>query len=301
MHALAVWFRDNQRVLPWRLAEAGPWGVLVSEVMLHQTPVARVIPVYSQWMERWPTPRALADASVADALRAWGRLGYPRRARNLHQIATRIVTEHGGTVPRGLEDLLALPGIGDYTARAVRCFAFGIPEPVVDTNVRRVMARAVFGQAQAGPPRAVEDRRVVAAVLEVLPSVEEKVLGAAGLMELGQTLCRSGEPACDGCPLIAACEWRKAGYPPYEGPLPRAQAPYEGSDRHVRGIILRELRSSDTPVPDHFLSSLWPDRQQYRRCLHSLVLDGLIQRASDDPESYELFAEDDTGVVSSST
>lgn len=285
---LERWFSEEKRDLPWRRADAGAWGVLVSEIMLQQTPVNRVIPVWQEWMARWPSPTSLAASSVADAVTAWGRLGYPRRAKRLYETACVLRDEYHGNVPEDLESLLALPGIGHYTARAIRCFAFGIPEPVVDTNVRRVVARAVFGHAQAGPPREVEDRRAVAAILHSLESEATKCAIAAGLMELGAVLCQSHKPQCEPCPLWDACEWRKAGYPPYEGPARTPQAPYQGSDRQVRGIILRELRGSDTPVPEEFLSALWPDRQQFRRSLMSLILDGLIRESLQQPGAFEL-------------
>lgn len=288
LQELATWFETTKRDLPWRKAEAGPWGVLVSEIMLQQTPVNRVLPVWEEWMARWPNPQALASSTVADAVTAWGRLGYPRRAKRLHDIASVLVERHRGQVPEGLDDLLALPGVGHYTARAIRCFAFGIPEPVVDTNVRRVVARAVFGNAQAGPPRETEDRRNVAAILHTLDSDSLKCSISAGLMELGAIVCRARNPMCTECPLFDACEWRKAGYPDYTGPTVSAQPKYEGSDRQVRGIILRELRSSEVPIPEEFLGSLWPDRQQYRRALMSLILDGLIRETAENSREFEL-------------
>src|SRR5690606_7452204 len=137
-----AWFDHAARDLPWRRPECSPWGVLVSEIMLQQTPVVRVLPAWMSWMERWPTPAHLAAASQADAVRAWDRLGYPRRAKRLWECAGEIVRRHGGEVPDDEEELLALPGIGAYTAAAVRSFAFGRRAVVLDTNVRRVIARA---------------------------------------------------------------------------------------------------------------------------------------------------------------
>ena len=288
LHDLASWFETSKRDLPWRQPDAGPWGVLVSEIMLQQTPVNRVLPVWEEWMARWPDPAALASSTVADAVTAWGRLGYPRRAKRLHDIAVVLVEQHHGHVPQGLEELLALPGVGHYTARAIRCFAFEIPEPVVDTNVRRVVARAVFGSAHPGPPRDTDDRRNVAAILHTLDSDSLKCSISAALMELGAVVCKARNPVCSECPLFDACEWRKAGYPAYAGPPVVTQPKYEGSDRQVRGIILRELRASDVPIPDAFLSSLWPDRQQYRRALMSLILDGLIRETAENSREFEL-------------
>lgn len=250
---------------------------MVSEVMLQQTPVARVQPVWQDWMDRWPTPPDLASSSQAVAVSAWGRLGYPRRAMRLHQAARVISHDHHGQVPRDLDALLSLPGIGDYTARAIRTFAFGIPEPVVDTNVRRVIARAVDGQAEAGPPRITADRNAVGEVLSP-QSVDTQVQGAKALMELGAVVCTARTPHCEQCPLRDACTWRLAGYPAYEGTKAPRQARFEGSDRQVRGIILRELRHSDTPVPEGFLITLWHDPAQYQRALESLLQDGLAVR-----------------------
>lgn len=274
---LNQWFARHQRPLPWRDRDCSPWGVMVSEVMLQQTPVARVEPVWHQWMERWPSPSDLADSSRADAVVAWGRLGYPRRALRLHQAATRIKSDHGGLVPSELDALLALPGIGDYTARAIRTFAFGIPEPVVDTNVRRVMARVVNGQGEAGPPRVTADRSALWAVLEP-EQPHAQVQAAKAIMELGAVVCTARTPRCDGCPLQSSCAWRSAGYPEYRGAPGPKQAKFEGSDRQVRGIILRELRHSDIPVPEDFLLTLWHDEDQLRRALESLINDGLAAR-----------------------
>lgn len=286
--SLVEWFETTKRDLPWRDPKCGAWGVMVSEVMLQQTPVNRVLPRFSYWMERWPTPSHLASDSVAEAVKAWERLGYPRRAKRLHEAASVITTVHNGEVPLDLEHLLALPGIGDYTARAIRCFAYGIPEPIVDTNIRRVVARYMQGQASAGPAKTREDRERVQTLLAPLTKPAEACSAAAGLMELGAVVCTPTKPRCDQCPLAASCAWKAAGFPAYEGPLPPQQAQYEGSDRQVRGIILRELRGSDIPVPEKFLVSLWTDKQQATKALRSLESDGLIRAASSDAGSWEL-------------
>ena len=278
--ALTEWFALHQRPLPWREKSCSAWGVMVSEVMLQQTPVARVEPVWFEWMSRWPSPSDLAQASKAEVVTAWGRLGYPRRALRLHGAAVQIVADHEGKVPQDLDDLLSLPGIGDYTARAIRTFAFGIPEPVVDTNVRRVVARAHKGNGEAGPPRVRSDREELWGVLSAEDN-DTQVQGAKAIMELGATICTARTPRCEECPLAPACAWRGAGYPEYAGAKAPTQARFEGSDRQVRGIILRELRHSDTPVPEDFLASLWPDRQQFQRALDSLVSDGLAIRESE--------------------
>lgn len=285
---LIEWFETTKRDLPWREPDCPPWGIMVSEVMLQQTPVQRVLPKFAYWMERWPTPADLAGDSVAEAVRAWDRLGYPRRAKRLHEAATIITQSHRGQVPENLDDLLALPGVGDYTARAIRCFAFGIPEPIVDTNIRRVVARSVLGVGNAGPAKTTEDRNRVEALLAPISDEAAACSAAAGLMELGAVLCAPANPRCDLCPLASSCAWKKAGFPDYEGPLKPTQAQYEGSDRQVRGIILRELRGSDIPVPEEFLLSLWPDHKQGSKALLSLEADGLIRRSAENSSDYEL-------------
>lgn len=288
MSGLTEWFDLTKRDLPWRRPDCGAWGVLVSEVMLQQTPVSRVVPAFEAWMARWPTPSDLAMDSTAEAVRMWDRLGYPRRARRLHQTATLITEDHGGQVPRALADLLGLPGVGDYTARAVRCFAWGIPEPVVDTNVRRVVARSVLGQGQAGPPRLTPDLNATQNLLVTLEGDANRCTGAAALMELGAVVCTAKNPACARCPVATTCAWKNAGYPPYRGPLLAKQATYEGSDRQVRGIILRELRHSDVPIPRDFFDTLAADSTQLTRALNSLTHDGLVEESADCPGHYHL-------------
>ncbi|MER3389242.1 MAG: A/G-specific adenine glycosylase [Microcella sp.] len=274
------WFAANARDLPWRRPGFSAWGTLVSEIMLQQTPVARVIPRLEQWLARWPNPDALAADSPADAVRAWDRLGYPRRALRLHAAAVAISEQYGGEVPRDVDALLALPGIGEYTARAVAAFAFGVRTPVVDVNTRRVLARAVAGQGEAGPARSRADLAAMEALLPSDPA-EARAFNA-GAMELGQTVCTARTPRCESCPLARLCAWRAAGYPAYAGPTAPRQARFEGSDRQVRGLILRELRHSDTAVPADVIESLWPDAVQRERALASLLVDGL---ALGDPSS----------------
>ncbi|MGV8896613.1 MAG: A/G-specific adenine glycosylase [Rhodoglobus sp.] len=282
--AVNDWFLDNQRDLPWRREGFGAWGILVSEIMLQQTPVARVIPRLEQWLERWPTPTALASSPPGDAVRAWERLGYPRRALRLHAAAVVITEEHGGEVPSEVEKLLRLPGVGDYTARAVAAFAFGLRHPVVDTNVRRVIARAVLGQGEAGP---ASTRRDLAAMETLLPRDERAArLFNAGVMELGALVCTARAPKCADCPIADSCAWRAAGYPAYSGPRAAVQAAFGGSDRQVRGLILAELRGSDIPVTDAELEGLWPDATQLARALASLQADGLV--VADGFGAYEL-------------
>jgi A/G-specific adenine glycosylase len=268
------WFRGNARDLPWRRAGFGAWGILVSEIMLQQTQVDRVIPRLAAWLERWPDPAALAASPPGDAVRAWDRLGYPRRALRLHAAATAIVERHDGVVPTGVEELLALPGIGDYTARAVAAFAYGVRVPVVDTNVRRVIARAVLGQGEAGPPSARRDLAAMSALLPDDPG-DARLFNAAA-MELGAVVCTARAPRCGDCPIAEACRWRIDGYPVYEGPRSARQPRFEGSDRQVRGFILRELRGSDIPVTGGDLEGLRAGTEQRERALAGLIADGLV-------------------------
>ncbi len=278
-----AWFRAHGRALPWRADGFGAWGTLVSEIMLQQTPVARVIPRLATWLERWPTPAALAASPSGDAVRAWEKLGYPRRALNLHAAAVAIVERHDGVVPREVDALLALPGIGDYTARAVAAFAFGDRHPVVDTNVRRVIARAVDGLGEAGPP---STRRDLAAMERLLPENRDQARALnAGIMELGQVVCTARAPRCGECPLAGLCAWRADGFPSYEGPRAPTQKKYEGSDRQVRGRILAELRASDIPVTAGEIEAVWPDAVQRERALAGLLADGLVVAG---PDGYEL-------------
>jgi A/G-specific adenine glycosylase len=271
--ALGDWFADAARPLPWRAAEVSPWAVLVSEFMLQQTQVARVVPRWEAWIARWPTPAALAAEPPSEAVRAWDRLGYPRRALWLHRAAVEIVERHGGEVPAELDDLLALQGVGPYTARAIAAFAFGRRHPVVDTNTRRVLARAVLGQAQPGPPSTAHDLATMGALLPRADAAARTFNAAA--MELGATVCTARTPSCDTCPIAAACEWRRAGYPPYDGPRRAVQAPFAGSDRQVRGLVMRELRAAHRPVHPRELAPLWPDAAQLERAVDGLVVDGL--------------------------
>jgi A/G-specific adenine glycosylase len=272
------WYRAEQRDLPWRRPGTTPWGVLVSEIMLQQTPVARVEPVWLSWMDAWPRPSALAEASRADVLRAWGKLGYPRRALRLRETAAVIATGHADTVPSDVETLLTLPGIGAYTARAVAAFGYGRRCPVVDTNVRRVVARAVHGRGDAGPARAGADLADVDALLPAEPAVAAEL--SAGLMELGAVVCTARSPRCSACPARGVCAWHTAGRPDYTGPRRPVQG-FAGTDRQVRGRLLDVLRAAPGPVEPAALDAAWDDAAQRERCLRSLVTDGLAERLGD--------------------
>ncbi len=273
VHATSAWFAVNARDLPWRGPGCSAWGVLVSEVMLQQTPVSRVEPVWREWLARWPDAAAFAAASPDEVLRAWGRLGYPRRALRLHECARAIVERHGGEVPDDEELLRALPGIGEYTAAAVRAFAFGRRAVVVDTNVRRVLARTLTGTALPPPHPTAAERQLARAV--VPDGDADAARWAAASMELGALVCTARSPRCAGCPVASMCAWRAAGYPPDEHTARRRTQPWHGTDRQVRGRIMALLRDAVGPVPLGAIEALEPDRAKLTRCLDSLVTDGL--------------------------
>jgi A/G-specific adenine glycosylase len=270
VRALIRWFDVHERPLPWR--SSTPWGVLVSEFMLQQTPVDRVLPVWPRWMERWPTPADLARAPMADALRAWGRLGYPRRAQRLHQSAVAITEQHGGEVPADMAALRQLPGVGDYTAAAILAFAYGRRSIVLDTNVRRVLARTLAGTERA-PSHVTTGERARADAL--WPSAHRRsARWSAAVMEFGALVCTARQPSCTTCPVVHACAWTAAGQP--AAPVARQrQAEYSGSDRQVRGRIMAVLRDSPVPVPASAIEAAWPDEAQRGRALDGLLVDGL--------------------------
>jgi A/G-specific adenine glycosylase len=270
--AILHWYAAHQRDLPWRDPEATPWAVLVSEIMLQQTPVSRVLPVYTAWLARWPTPAALAAATAGDALRAWGRLGYPRRAIRLYQTAQALVERHGGAVPASVTALLALPGIGPYTAAAVASFAFGQRHAVLDTNVRRVLARLISGQELPPVSTSAAERKLAESLLPEEPAVAAR--WSVAVMELGALVCTAARPQCTSCPVARSCAWRLAGHPPGGGA--RRSQGYEGTDRQCRGRLLAVLRAADGPVPGSRLDAAWPGRLQRNRALDSLVADGLV-------------------------
>lgn len=283
------WFDAQGRDLPWRDPACSAWGVLVSEIMLQQTPVVRVLPVWAAWMERWPTPGDLAAESPSEVIRAWGRLGYPRRALRLQAAATEIAHAHGNEVPDESAELLALPGVGTYTAAAVACFAFGRPEVVVDTNIRRVHARLVSG-------RALPEKSLTAAEMalarDLMPEdPDEACRWNASVMELGALVCTARSPSCGQCPVADVCAWREAGMPaPHYTPTGQAWA---GTDRQVRGAIMGLLRDAGhvplSEIPGRTaaagtLGAHRPDPEQFERCVASLVADGLASRNDEGPE-----------------
>jgi A/G-specific adenine glycosylase len=275
--SLIDWFALEGRDLPWRAAGFSPWGILVSEFMLQQTPVVRVIPRLAEWLERWPTPAHLAAVPSGEAVRAWQSLGYPRRALYLHACATAIAEKYDGVVPHDVDELRALPGIGDYTSRAVAVFAYGHRHPVVDTNTRRVIARSVLGLDDAAPPSA---RRDLAAMNELLPVDEEDARRFnAAIMELGAIVCTAQRPDCSICPIRDDCTWKQAGFPETGGPRKIVQKKFTGSDRQVRGLVLALLRRSADPegVDLQSVGELWPDPAQLERAVSGLRRDGLVE------------------------
>lgn len=271
------WFGVHRRDLPWRRPEAGAWGVLVSEFMLQQTPVSRVLPVYQDWMTRWPKPGDLAAEASGEAVRAWGRLGYPRRALRLHGAATAISERHGGVVPHDYTELRALPGVGDYTAAAVASFAYGRRHAVLDTNVRRVLARACSGQQYPANAVSAAERALAEGIL---PEQDAQAAAwAAASMELGALVCTAKNPACTRCPIADLCVWRLAGSPEHAGPPRRGQS-YAGTDRQCRGALLAVLRAAHAPVEADVLFAAWDDEQQRGRALLGLLQDGLAVRTA---------------------
>lgn len=266
------WFAEHGRDLPWRREGTTPWQVLVSEVMSQQTPVARVIEPWRAWTQRWPTPDDLAEEDSSAAVAAWGRLGYPRRALRLHAAARAIATEHGGVVPDSYDELVALPGVGDYTAAAVVSFAFGGRAVVLDTNVRRVIARAECGIANC-PTSTTRAERVVA---EALVPEGDPAGWAVASMELGALVCTVRNPDCSACPISDACRWLAAGRPD-NGPTRRRQS-WQGTDRQCRGVLLDVIRNAPDGVEVDVVLQAWPHPDQARRCLDSLLADDLVHR-----------------------
>lgn len=273
--AICAWYADHARALPWRLPETTPWGILVSEVMLQQTPVARVEPVWLEWVERWPQAAALAAEPVGEAIRAWGRLGYPRRAARLHAAASEIVNRFDGRVPADMAALRTLPGVGEYTAAAVASFAFGRRAVVLDTNVRRVLSRLDGGVSRPGPTVTRAERERAAGWLPDGP--EEAALWGVAAMELGAQVCTAGDrPNCGACPASGSCAWLAAGRP--AGAVPRRTQAYEGTDRQCRGVLLALLRDAEAPVSRESVLAAWKtDPDQAQRALASLLDDGLVR------------------------
>ncbi|MBC7298971.1 MAG: A/G-specific adenine glycosylase [Demequina sp.] len=286
VNAVLTWYDAHARDLPWRRPDCSAWGVLVSEVMLQQTPVARVLPAWERWMARWPTPADLAAATQADAVRAWERLGYPRRAKRLWECALVLVHEHGGDVPRDVDALVTLPGVGDYTAAAVASFAFGRRTVVLDTNVRRVIGRAWNGVPLPGPSITRAEREFATGIVPAQAS--DAARWAVASMELGSLVCTARAPQCEACPLEGSCEWVAAGRSGLAEAPRRTQA-WHGTDRQVRGRILALLREAADPLTLAGRAALEDiDPGQLDRCLDGLVSDGLISLVDAERGSFAL-------------
>ena len=271
------WYARHARDLPWRAPGSTPWSVLVSEIMLQQTPVARVIPAHARWLARWPTPAALAAEPAGEAIRQWGRLGYPRRALRLHETATIVTERHGGIVPADVGALLALPGIGSYTAAAVASFAYGQRHAVLDTNVRRVLARLVTGVPQPPAAPSVAETRLAESLLPAEPAIAAR--WSVAMMELGALVCTAASPQCGACPVDRECAWLAAGRPPARSR--RRSQRYDGTDRQCRGRLLAVLRECGTPVSRADFDAVWPGPGQLARALDGLVTDGLVDPLPD--------------------
>jgi A/G-specific adenine glycosylase len=271
------WFKKNQRDLPWR--RSGAWGVLVSEIMLQQTPVNRVLPIYNEWMKRWPTPRDLASATSAEVITAWGRLGYPRRALRLHNCAKVISEQYGNHVPDNEIALRALPGIGEYTAAAIVAFAFKERSLVLDVNIRRLFARAIDGVEVPKPSVTKTERKLRA---ELIPS-KNPHLWAAATMELGALVCSAQSPKCQICPIANQCRWRSLDFPKSDQKK-RTQA-WHGTDRQCRGVIVQALRENKV-LTQKEIRKLWHLDSQVEKALSSLIKDQLI--TSPKRNSYSL-------------
>lgn len=276
--AVLRWYGRNARDLPWRRPGTTPWQIMISEFMLQQTPVSRVLEPWRQWVERWPVPAALAAEPAGEAVRAWGRLGYPRRALRLHQAAVVIDRDHDGVVPDDLDELRALPGVGDYTAAAIASFGYAQRHLVLDTNVRRVITRIAAGAQYPHAQPSVAERALAETFLP--PRADRAARWAAASMELGAVVCTARSPRCDVCPVRDHCAWRSAGYPAWDGPPRRGQS-YIGTDRQCRGAILAVLRERDDTVPAETLAAAWPDQDQFHRALTALITDGLVRQHPD--------------------
>ena len=265
---IVTWFKKNKRDLPWR--DTTPWGVMVSEYMLQQTPVNRVLPKWNEWMLRWPTPADLAQATPAEVITAWGRLGYPRRALRLHAAAQIIAQDFNNQIPQSVNVLQTLPGIGEYTAAAIAAFAFEKQTLVMDVNIRRLLTRVIDGNEHPKPAPTAKEK---ASHLALQP-VKNAHIWAAATMELGALVCTSKNPICEQCPVISQCNWRKNGYPKTD--LVRKSQDWHGTDRKCRGTIVQALRENES-LTENAIMKLWPDESQVEKALKSLQTDLLIQ------------------------
>lgn len=303
------WWSRYARDLPWRFGRTTPWGVLVSEVMSQQTQMSRVVPYWTAWMRVWPDAASLAAAPKAEVITAWGRLGYPRRALRLQECARQVAGQYADRLPRDYDQLVALPGIGDYTASAVMSFAYGERIAVIDTNIRRVLSRVFLGRESTGGAASREERQLAWQVLpededpevsdhrvngdDRLETADPQIRSAAwreppsarwnqAVMELGATVCVARKPACDICPLAGHCRFLKAGLPGLGAGRTRPRQRFAGTDRQIRGSILQALRqASGAPVFRKDLKPLCDDEIRLDRCIASLDEDGLLEIGQD--------------------
>lgn len=306
--SVALFWQTRARDLPWRFGRTTPWGVLVCEVMSQQTQMSRVVPYWTAWMQTWPDSQSLSCATAAEVITAWGRLGYPRRALRLQECARVVANEYHNSLPRTYEELIALPGVGDYTASAVLSFAYGEQVAVIDTNIRRVLTRTFAGVESHGGSTTRADRELAAAVLpksdfdtasndsspaapncaptQSSPTCTSSVWNQS-IMEIGATLCTAQSPQCDTCPLQRWCRFKAAGFPGLGARRTRPQQRFVGTNRQVRGIILQALRKahssqiSSQHTQQHSLqrneiNALWSNQAQLGECIASLDNDGLI-------------------------
>jgi A/G-specific adenine glycosylase len=273
---LAAWWDEFSRDFPWREETVTAWGVLLSEVMSQQTPMARVLPYWREWMRMWPTPADLAKASTAEILTAWGRLGYPRRAMRLRECAQQVVSRFDGEVPATYSDLVALPGIGDYTASAVLSFYFHQRVVVLDTNIRRVLSRVFLGCESRGGAASAAEKELAR---DVLPAdAWESVEWNRSVMELGAIVCTSANPLCSQCPLASSCEFYRLGLPGLGQRATRKVQKWVGTNRQVRGIIVQALRDApDSALTAEQIDELHPNSQQLHECLYALESEGLVR------------------------
>ncbi|WP_253280597.1 A/G-specific adenine glycosylase [Arcanobacterium phocae] len=271
---LTNWFASKARPLPWRQTR-DPWAILLCEVMSQQTPVSRVEPTWYAWLERWPTPADLAAASPADVLLAWDRMGYPRRALRLRECAQAIVQQFAGNVPRQREDLLSLPGIGPYTADAVLAFAYEDYSVVLDTNIRRVLARW-HGEALPAPTQTQAERNRATSFVPTDPAQAWR--WNAAIMEFGALVCTARNPRCEECPVVDVCEWKKAGYPADAYAPTRTTQKWVGTNRQARGMIMKIFRAqpSQSFAEETLIARSQLSSQRFTPALAGLVSDGLL-------------------------
>lgn len=284
--AAIAWWERHGRPLNFRRTR-DPYAVLVSEVIAQQTQIGRVVPAWEQFLARFPTVEALAAASTADVLRQWRGLGYNRRALNLQRTARTVVAEHGGVFPASVEALAKLPGIGPYTARAVAAIAFGLPVGAVDTNVRRVLGRALLGELEAVPGPAMQT------LADALVPAGRSGEWTHALMDIGSLFCRPRSPRCDGCPLAGHCRFRtgaeterRVGSPARGRPaVPGARQPrFEATTRWLRGWVLDGARGAADGGWFDAVGPIGVHRAEaVEAAVAAMAVEGLIERHPDAP------------------